>query len=128
MNPRDADEYTATNPRDAAEYIAQLIDAAPSAPTGEDAHICGDPFDDGPAPNLSDHYNGPPSPHEPEIFDVDTINRAHALLIMGSQAVVVMERPDGPVKDRVRFLKLDAFKALFANRHTEVLGAARKLT
>jgi hypothetical protein len=116
------------NPSHAYEYIAQLVDAALPTPTGEEAYIDRDAFDGAPVPDLSDDYVGAPSPHEPEIFDVDTINRAHALLIMGSQAVVVMERPDGPVKDRVRFIKLDAFKALFANRHTEVLGAARKLT
>ena len=61
-------------------------------------------------------------------FDVNAMNRVYALLLMGSQAVIVMECPDGPVKDRVRLLRLDAFKALFANRHIEVVGAARKVT
>jgi hypothetical protein len=50
------------------------------------------------------------------IFDVDAMNRDHALLLMGSRAVVVRKKSDGPITDRVRFLAPEAFRLLFANR------------
>src|SRR5437899_10398166 len=49
-------------------------------------------------------------------FDVERINREHALLLMGSKAVVVNEQTDGPIKDRVRFFSREAFNAWLANR------------
>lgn len=127
MNSRDATQYSTRNLTDVAEHIAQSIENAPFAPKGDDAYVGGDAFDGKPGAD-SAVRNGPLSRYESGIFDVDAMNRIYALLLMGSQAVVVMERPDGPVKDRVRLIRLDAFKALFANRHTEVVGAARKVT
>lgn len=55
-------------------------------------------------------------PYECTTFDLDAMNRDHALLLMGSRAVVVRERSDGPITDRVRFLAPEAFRLLFANR------------
>src|SRR3954452_25624498 len=55
-------------------------------------------------------------PDECTTFDVDAMNLNHALLLMGSRAVVVREMPDGPVTDRVRFLAPEAFRLLFANK------------
>jgi hypothetical protein len=60
-------------------------------------------------------------------FDVEEINASHALVLMGSKAVVVKEQPAGPVEDRVRVLSIEAFRAWFSNRPTEVLGADGKI-
>ncbi len=98
---------------DNAARIAALIDGA-------------DAFspDQGTAPEATRRYV-PASPRAWG-FDVDDINRNHALVLMGSRAVVVKERPDGPIEDRVRFLSLEAFYAWFGNCFTEVVGADGK--
>lgn len=60
-------------------------------------------------------------------FDVDDLNRQHSLVLMGSKAVVVKERPDGPIEDRVRVLTIDALNAWFANKKTEIEGSDGKI-
>lgn len=60
-------------------------------------------------------------------FDVDAINSEYALVLWGSKAVVVKEKPEGPIEDRVRVLSLDAFYRWFDNKHTEVIGADGKI-
>ena len=60
-------------------------------------------------------------------YDTDKLNREWALVLMGSKAVMVREQPKAPVEDRVRVLGLDAFRALYLNRVTQVLGADGKL-
>jgi Family of unknown function (DUF5906) len=80
-------------PVDACESIAKLFDGRQPAPQS-------------PAP----------PPDEASAFDVEAINRDHALLLMGSRAVVVRERPDGPITDRIRFLAPEAFRLVNSNR------------
>lgn len=59
-------------------------------------------------------------------YDVRAINAEHALVLMGTKAVVVKERPSGPIEDRVRILSLEAFYAWFANQFTEIVAADGK--
>jgi hypothetical protein len=51
-------------------------------------------------------------------FDPEEMNRRFALVVVGSKAMVVEELEDGPAQDRVRFLTIEAFTTLFANRLT----------
>ena len=60
-------------------------------------------------------------------YDTEKLNREWALVLMGSKAVMVREQAKAPVEDRVRVLGLDAFRALYLNRVTQVLGADGKL-
>jgi hypothetical protein len=59
-------------------------------------------------------------------FDLDAMNREFALVLMGSKAVVYLERPDAPIEDQQRFIGLDAFNAWFRNRYTEFKAADGK--
>lgn len=60
-------------------------------------------------------------------YDVGKLNREWALVLMGSKAVMVREQPKAPLEDRVRVLGLDAFRAKYLNRVTQVLGGDGKL-
>jgi hypothetical protein len=68
-------------------------------------------------------------PPEPRAwgFDVKKLNREYALVLMGSKAVIYLEQPNAPVEDQQRVLTLDAFKAWFANRYTEIVGNDGKI-
>lgn len=55
-------------------------------------------------------------------FDVETINEEFAVVLSGGSAMIVRERWDAPVEDRLRFLRIDAFKTLFQNRYKTVKG------
>lgn len=71
--------------------------------------------------------NGDPPEPRPLGFDLEGMNRDFALLLMGSKAVVLHEQPNGPIEDRVRILVIDALKAWYSNRFTEVWDAAGKI-
>lgn len=60
-------------------------------------------------------------------YDVDRMNAEFALVLVGSQALVIQEIEDAALDDRIRFLKLEAFKAYFANRFTELRTADGKI-
>jgi hypothetical protein len=60
-------------------------------------------------------------------FSVETLNREYALVVMGSKAVVLKEQTNGPFGDRRRFISLEAFRALLANRFTEIRTADSKV-
>lgn len=60
-------------------------------------------------------------------FDVEALNEEYALVLMGSKAVIFLEQTKAPVEDQQRVLTLDAFKAWYANRYTEVKGADGKI-
>jgi hypothetical protein len=95
---------------DVNSEIAALIDGGSASPHSREGLV---------AETLAGGPDGPPSPHaeaETTVFDVDAINRDYALLLMGSRAVVVRERSDGPITDRVRFLTPEAFRLLYANK------------
>ena len=58
-------------------------------------------------------------------YSVDRLNQEWALVLIGSKAVIVRQMPNAPPEDRIRILQLDAFKALMANRRTEILVGER---
>jgi hypothetical protein len=60
-------------------------------------------------------------------FDVEEINRSHALTIWGGKAVVVNEQPSGPVNDRIRVMSFESMNSWFANRFTEIVGSDGKV-
>ena len=64
-------------------------------------------------------------------FSVEAINRDHALVLMGSKAVVIKENAEGPIEDRQRVLTIEAFCHWLGNRFTEVRdqrGAVKSIT
>jgi hypothetical protein len=60
-------------------------------------------------------------------FSVERLNKEWALVLIGSKAVMVREKPDAPVEDRLRIIQLDAFRTLLSNRPTQVVGADGKI-
>jgi Family of unknown function (DUF5906) len=60
-------------------------------------------------------------------FDVEGYNRDHALVLMGSKAIVVKENSGGPVDDRHRVLTVEAFRTYYANRFAETRDADGKV-
>lgn len=60
-------------------------------------------------------------------FDIDSMNREFALVLMGSKAVIVREMPQAKVEDRVRILSIEAFRAYFSNRRTQVVDSDGKI-
>ena len=60
-------------------------------------------------------------------YDTGRLNHEWALVLIGSKAVIVREQAKAPVEDRVRVLSLDAFRAKYLNKVTQVLGGDGKL-
>lgn len=56
---------------------------------------------------------------------IERINREFALVLMGSRAVVLRERLDGPIEDRVKVISVDAFKIYLLNRVFRMLRPVR---
>ena len=65
---------------------------------------------------------GLPSPGGPHDFgyDIDALNKEFALVLLGSKAVIYMERDDAKLDEQKRFLTIEAFRAWFNNRFTEI--------
>lgn len=78
-------------------------------------------------PNRGHDDEPPPASARSMGFDVHEINKSYALVLMGSKAVVVQEREAGPVLDRVQILTLDAFRAWFSNKPTEIIASDGKI-
>ncbi|MGQ0444731.1 MAG: primase-helicase family protein [Beijerinckiaceae bacterium] len=51
---------------------------------------------------------------------IEMLNEEYALILMGSRAVIMREKPLAPVEDRARVLSLEAFKAYFHNKGSTV--------
>jgi hypothetical protein len=60
-------------------------------------------------------------------FNIETMNAEFALVLMGSKAVVIRELPDARLEDRVRILSIEAFRAYFGNRFTQIMGGDGKV-
>ncbi|QXX74253.1 primase-helicase family protein [Methylovirgula sp. HY1] len=56
---------------------------------------------------------------------IAVINREWALVLMGSRAVVMRERPDAPIEDRTRVLSIEAFKNYLLNCRVKVKKRVR---
>jgi hypothetical protein len=52
-------------------------------------------------------------------FDVEEMNRSYALVDWGGKAVVVKEKPHGPINDRAQLMTFDSMNTIFANCLTE---------
>lgn len=98
-----------------------------------EAEALGDEVDDGDPEILEEMpeegTEGAPSLPAPKDwgFDIDRLNAEWAFVLMGSKAMIIREQTSGPIEDRVRVLSIDAFRALFSNRPTQV-GTAEKIT
>lgn len=57
---------------------------------------------------------------------VGKLNAEYSLVLMGSRALIMREMPDAPIEDRTRVLSLDAFRAYFSNRGSEVVRPVRQ--
>ena len=60
-------------------------------------------------------------------FSVERINKEWALVLIGSKAVMVREKPDAPIEDRLRIVQVEAFRLMYSNKPTQVLGADGKI-
>lgn len=60
-------------------------------------------------------------------YSVDKLNQEWALVLIGSKAAIIREKPDAPVEDRIRILTTQAFGTWMANRPTEVRAADGKI-
>ncbi len=65
----------------------------------------------------NDHDDGVPL--DPGGYDPEDMNGEWAVVMLGGKGVMLREAPDAPIEDRVRFLNVDAFRLLYANRFTE---------
>jgi hypothetical protein len=57
---------------------------------------------------------------------VELLNRNHALIMMGSKAIVMRETPEAPIEDRTRIWSVDSFKTYFANKGSPVWRSVRQ--
>lgn len=60
-------------------------------------------------------------------YDVERLNRMWAMVLIGSQAVMVREQPTGKVEDRIRVIKIEAFRHMYSNRFTQIVGGDGKI-
>lgn len=60
-------------------------------------------------------------------YSTSDLNAEFALAVIGTRAMIVHEKPDATPEDRLRFLQIDAFKAIYQNRMTEIRGSDGKL-
>lgn len=60
-------------------------------------------------------------------YNVERLNAEYALVLVGSGAVVIQDDDDAPSDERLRFLKIEAFRTYFANRFTEIRGGDGKI-
>ncbi|VFU06998.1 primase-helicase family protein [Methylocella tundrae] len=76
----------------------------------------------------SDPPNDPPAGGDDDGVDgiVSRLNAEYSLVLMGSRALIMREMPDAPIEDRTRVLSLDAFKAYFSNRGSNVIKRERQ--
>ncbi|MBS7698757.1 MULTISPECIES: primase-helicase family protein [unclassified Chelatococcus] len=71
--------------------------------------------------------NKPPPTPRALGYDIERMNEEFALVLMGSKAVVFLEQPNAPIEDVQRVLTLDALRAWFANRWTEIVSNDGKI-
>lgn len=69
----------------------------------------------------------PPSEPQDWGYSLDQMNRQWALVLVGGQAVMAKETPDAPIEDRLKLVKMEAFRTLYSNRPTQVMSADGKL-
>lgn len=60
-------------------------------------------------------------------YDIEAMNRRHALVLVGSKSVVMDENPTAPIEERHAFRTIEAFNAWYSNRPTEIVAADGKV-
>ncbi len=56
-------------------------------------------------------------------YDVEAINREFAVVLTGSRGMILKISATGPIHDRVRIMRPDAFRLWLQNRFTQVVGS-----
>jgi len=56
-------------------------------------------------------------------YDVEAINKEFAVVLTGSRGMILKISATGPIHDRVRIMRPDAFRLWFQNRFTQVVGS-----
>ncbi|WP_249696465.1 primase-helicase family protein [Stappia sp. WLB 29] len=100
-----------------AAQIRQIIETA-QQPEIADDHLDDEEGGDAPGASAAPQDWG---------FSVEKINKEWALVLIGSKAVMVREKPDAPMEDRLRVVQVEAFRLLLSNRPTQVVGADGKI-
>lgn len=52
-------------------------------------------------------------------YDVEMLNKHFALVLSGGSAIILYEKPGAPSEEKIRFVKVEAFKTMLQNRITE---------
>lgn len=59
-------------------------------------------------------------------YDVEAINKEFAVVLTSTRGMILKESTTGPIQDRVRIMRPDAFRLWFQNRFTEIVGSNGK--
>lgn len=81
---------------------------------------------EGVEPSTADDGEAPRDPRDFG-YDVEAMNRRHALVLVGSKSVVMDENPGAPIEERHTFRTVEAFGHWYSNRWTEIVGADGKV-
>ena len=103
-----------------------VVLAFPGAKNADDSSLAGETVSGG----GGDGDSGAPPPSDDSGGDaggiggaIERMNAHHALVLMGSRALIMREQSDGPVEDRVRYMSIDAFCAYFKNQKVRKVGS-----
>lgn len=109
---------------DPSKRIASIVE---NAPVSEGRAPADDSQREGETGNEGGEDDSEPRGPRSWGFDVATLNEEYALVLMGSKAVIFLDQPNAPVEDQQRVLTIDAFKAWYANRYTEIVDKDGKI-
>lgn len=73
-----------------------------------------------PSRRKGDGEVAPPNDDDDDGGMIGRMNDEWAFCILGSRAVVMRERSDGPIEDRLKFLSIDAFRAYYQNARVRI--------
>jgi hypothetical protein len=111
---------------DTPDPILAALDAAPEVqPTRDGLRESGAPGSSSPTGDSQTETQNP-IPKDWG-FSLDAMNAGWALVLMGSKAVMLHEKPDAPIEDRVRVVSIEAFKAWHLNKFTQVQDDGGKI-
>jgi hypothetical protein len=60
-------------------------------------------------------------------YSLEKLNKQWSLVLIGSKVAMVREQPYAKIEDRVRVVQVEAFRHLYSNRVTQVMGADGKI-
>jgi Family of unknown function (DUF5906) len=109
-------------PRSPPKCAPRVVARSPANEDGLAGEVCEDDMPAaGSLPRGQEHDDDADAILAPRTFgfDIEKLNEEFALVLMGSKAVIFLERPDALIEDQQRMLTIEAFNAWFANRFTE---------